>query len=199
MTFRRRAAGLMVAVIVLFAVGWVGALDASAASKTVSPGAWLTKVCASYAQMEQAVDTAGNTGQLAYANADQSDAAAMRTIFQMRFQQQLDATTKGLAAVKKAGTPAVANGKQLQKTATSTLTTFQSDLQQALQMVSALPAGDPTALQTAVDQLYSTAYTSQSTPKGSALLQTLMAGNPKLQDLVLSGRGPVYKAAQTCA
>jgi hypothetical protein len=197
MTRRRRTARLMVAVTLLSAVGWVGALDASAASKTVSPGAWLTKVCASYAQMEQAVDTAGNTGQLAYANANQSDATAMRTIFQTRFQQQLDATTKGLAAVKKAGTPAVANGKQLQKTATSTLTTFQSDLQQALQMVSALPA-DTAALQTAVDQLYSTAYTSQSTPKGSTLLQALMAANPKLQDLVLSGRGPVYKAAQTC-
>ena len=101
-----RRAMVRAVVVVVTATSSVSllAFDAGAATKAVTPAIWLTNVCKAYSQMTKAVDTAGNTGQLAYANANQSDGAALQAIFQTRFQAQDQAVAVALVAVKKAGT-----------------------------------------------------------------------------------------------
>ena len=185
----RLAAAL--ALTALCALGAI-ALPAAAAPKTVSTGPWLTKVCKAYAQLQSAVDAAGNAGQLAYANANPPDGAALEPIFRTRFQAQDQAVSTALAAVKQAGTPSISKGKQLATSVVAALQQFHASLQSALQQVPGLatnPAG--------ATQLYATAYP-PDTPTIAGLVQTLMKQNKAFDNAVLGGRGAVYKASTTC-
>jgi hypothetical protein len=186
-----RRAFVMATAIAVAAAFCVTAV-AGAATKTVPPGSWLTKVCKTYARMTTAIDSAGNAGQLAYANANQSDGTALEAIFRTRFSAQDQAVSSALATVKKAGRPSIANGKQLEATAVSTLTQFHSNLQKALQQVPAVAANPSTAT-----QLYATAYPTNP-PTGASLVQALLKSNKAFNNAALSGRGPIYKATTTC-
>jgi hypothetical protein len=188
--FRRVMAGA-IAVAATFAVSVVP-VGAGGATKAVAPGPWLTNVCKTYAQMAKAVDAAGNAGQLAYANANQTDGAALQLIFQTRFQAQDAAVSSALKSVKQAGTPSIANGKQLEATAVSTLTAFHSNLQKALQQLPAVAANPSSAT-----QLYATAYPT-NLPTAAGLVQTLVKSNKAFSDAALSGRGSIYKATTNC-
>jgi hypothetical protein len=189
-----RRAIVRAGVVVLTATFSVSVLafDAGAATKAVTPAIWLTDVCKAYSQMTKAVDTAGNTGQLAYANANQSDGAALQAIFQTRFQTQDQAVALALVAVKKAGTPAIANGKQLAAAATANLTEFHTNLQRALQQVATVAANPSIAT-----QLYATAYAAN--PTAASLLQSFVKTNKAFSNAALSGRGAIYKATTSCA
>jgi hypothetical protein len=180
-----------VAVVAVFSVSLL-ASPAGAAGKGMSPASWLTEVCKTYSQMTKTVDTAGNTGQLAYANANQSDGAALQAIFQTRFEAQDQAVNGALAAVRKAGTPVLANGKQLRDAAVSILSEFHTNLQKALQQLPAVASNPSTA-----SQLYATAYPTNSPTPGS-LLQALVKANKAFSNAALSGRGAIYKATTTC-
>ena len=187
------------AVLVMFTViVMVGALGGSAfAAKSVAPGPWLTKVCNTFKQASTTAGEAGNEGQVAYSSAASTDGAAMRTIFQTRFQKQLDAVNSAISTLKAEGVPKIANGKKLASTASALLSDSSQHLTDALQAVAAIPDSG-TAVQTAVAQLYTTAYSGSGLPNPLILI-TELRKDTKFADALASGRGPVYNAGASCS
>lgn len=160
----------------------------SSGSSTVSPAAYVKSVCGAATSWKNSIQAAGGKLQTGVSTKSLPQAKTEYVAF---VGALVAATSNTENRLKAAGSPSVANGKQIAGTLVRIFSNAHTSLAQAASLAATLPTSSPQAFEAAANQVVSRirgslAGMSNVTPEKNAQLHAAAAKDPTCQSLASS-------------